>query len=247
MTTRIHVGTSGWHYAHWRGPFYPETIRSEDMLDFYCQRLPTVEINSSFYHLPSKETFRQWKEQTPAAFFFSVKASRYITHMKKLKDPAEPVGVFLSHAQELGPKLGTILFQLPPHWGRNMQRMKEFLEALPRDHRYAFEYRDSSWFHPETYALLEQYNAAFCMFDLAGREAPRVLTADFAYVRLHGPAAQKYAGCYTRRQLSGWLRCATEWLDQGAQEIFIYFDNDQAGFAAHNALELAEMASLRGW
>jgi uncharacterized protein YecE (DUF72 family) len=125
--------------------------------------------------------------------------------------------------------------------------MKEFLEALPRDHRYAFEYRDSSWFHPETYALLEQYNAAFCVFDLAGREAPRVLTADFAYVRLHGPAAQKYAGCYTRRQLSGWLRCAAEWLDQGAQEVFIYFDNDQAGFAAHNALELAEMASLRGW
>ncbi len=106
MTTRIHVGTSGWHYAHWRGPFYPETIRSEDMLDFYCQRLPTVEINSSFYHLPSKETFRQWKEQTPVGFFFSVKASRYITHMKKLKDPAEPVGVFLSHAAGVGSEAG---------------------------------------------------------------------------------------------------------------------------------------------
>jgi len=247
MTTRIHVGTSGWHYAHWRGPFYPATIRPEDMLDFYCQRLRTVEINSSFYHLPSKETFRQWKQQVPAAFFFSVKASRYITHMKKLKDPGEPVGVFLSHAEELGPKLGPILFQLPPHWGRNVQRMREFLEALPRDQRYAFECRDSSWFHPETYALLEQYNAAFCVFDLAGREAPRVLTADFAYVRLHGPASQKYAGCYSRQQLSGWLRCATEWLAQGAQEVFIYFDNDQAGFAARNALELAEMVGSRGW
>ncbi len=246
MSTRIHVGTSGWHYAHWRGPFYPEALPSDRMLEFYTGRLRTVEVNNSFYHLPAQETFRQWKEHTPADFVFAVKASRYITHMKKLKDPAESVTRFLSHAEELGAKLGPILFQLPPHWGRDAGRLAAFLEALPRHHRYTFECRDASWFHPEIYALLRQYNAAFCVFDLAAMESPRVMTADFAYVRLHGPAAQKYAGCYTPRQLSGWLRSASNWLAQGAREVFVYFDNDQAGYAARNALELDELAGSAG-
>jgi uncharacterized protein YecE (DUF72 family) len=164
------------------------------MLEFYAGRLRTVEINNSFYHLPAKETFRQWKEHTPADFVFAVKASRYISHMKKLKDPAESVTRFLSQAEELGAKLGPILFQLPPHWGHDAGRLAKFLEALPRHHRYAFECRDPSWFHPEIYARLKQYHAAFCVFDLAATESPRLMTADFAYVRLHGPAAQKYAG-----------------------------------------------------
>jgi len=246
MSPRIHVGTSGWHYAHWRGPFYPEALPSARMLEFYAGRLRTVEINNSFYHLPAKETFRQWKEHTPADFVFAVKASRYITHMKKLKDSAESVTRFLSHAEELGAKLGPILFQLPPHWGRDAGRLAKFLEALPRHHRYAFECRDASWFHPEIYGLLRQYNAAFCVFDLAAMESPRLMTADFAYVRLHGPAAQKYSGCYTHSQLSGWLRSASDWLTQGAREVFVYFDNDQAAYAARNALELDEMAASAG-
>jgi uncharacterized protein YecE (DUF72 family) len=216
------------------------------MLDFYCARLRTVEINNSFYHLPAKETFRRWQECTPADFVFAVKASRYITHMKKLKDPSQSVGKFLAHAEELGAKLGPILFQLPPHWGRDAGRLAAFLEALPRHHRYAFECRDASWFHADVYALLKQYNAAFCVFDLAGMKSPQVTTADFAYVRLHGPAAQKYAGCYTRGQLSGWLRSASDWLAQGAREVFFYFDNDQAGYAACNALELDEMTASAG-
>jgi len=242
MSDLIRVGTSGWHYLHWLGPFYPEDIDSREMLSFYCQRLRTVEINSSFYHLPSQNTFRSWKEGTPADFLFAVKASRYITHMKKLKDPAPAVEKFLHHAQELGSKLGPILFQLPPYWRRDAARLADFLRELPKEHRYAFEFRDSSWFHREVYTLLEQHSAAFCIFDLAGRQSPALLTADFVYLRLHGPSEYKYAGRYSRAQLRAWLRRATDWVEHGAQQVFIYFDNDQAGYAALNALELQEMA-----
>ncbi len=242
MAERIRIGTSGWHYGHWRGPFYPTKMKSEQMLDFYCQQLATVEINNSFYHLPAKETFRQWRRRTPAPFLFTVKGSRYITHMKKLKDPKPALRKFLSHARELGPKLGPVLFQLPPRWGRDPGRLKDYLAALPKKHRYAFEFRDPSWFHREIYALLERYHAAFCVFDLAGQRSPQPLTADFAYLRLHGPAAQAYAGRYTRTQLRGWLRSCRRWLAEGARQVFVYFDNDQAGYAALNALELARLA-----
>jgi uncharacterized protein YecE (DUF72 family) len=244
MTDRIHVGTSGWHYPHWQGPFYPEEVRSREMLAFYCQRLKTVEINNSFYHLPAKKTFRLWKEETPRDFVFAVKASRYITHMKKLKDPEQALEKFLLHGGELGSKLGPILFQLPPYWKRDAPRLRDFLRALRKGHRYAFEFRHPSWFHQEIYTSLEQHNAAFCVFDLAGQESPRLLTADFGYLRLHGPSEFKHAGRYTRAQLRAWLRCALNWLVQGTREVFVYFDNDQAGYAALNALELQEMASL---
>ena len=245
MIERIRVGTSGWHYPHWRGPFYPEKMGSAGMLGFYCQRLRTVEINNSFYHLPAKETFHDWREATPPNFIFAAKASRYITHMKKLKDPEEPLQRFLSHAEELGEKLGPILFQLPPRWGCDAGRLRDFLQALPKRHSYAFEFRDPSWFQRGIYALLEQHSAALCVFDLAGQESPRLLTADFAYLRLHGPAEQKYAGRYTRGQLRDWLRCCSNWLAQGAREVFVYFDNDQAGYAALNALELQAIAWQR--
>jgi uncharacterized protein YecE (DUF72 family) len=216
------------------------------MLQFYAQHLPTVEINNSFYHLPTKESFRQWKEQTPADFVFAVKASRYITHMKKLKDPTQSVSRFLAQVEELGQKLGPILFQLPPRWGRDAGRLADFLEALPQRHQYAFECRDASWFHADIYSLLKRHNAAFCVFDLAGKESPRVLTADWGYLRLHGPAEQKYGGCYSRRQMLSWIRLVRAWLAQGAREVFVYFDNDQAGYAARNAVEFNAMASSTG-
>ncbi|MEE8201724.1 MAG: DUF72 domain-containing protein [Candidatus Acidoferrales bacterium] len=240
---QIHVGTSGWHYSHWRGPFYPERFPSDRMLDFYCQRLHTVEINNSFYQLPEKKTFTGWREQTPQGFLFAVKASRYLTHMKKLKDPTEPLRRFHAHVQRLGPKLGPILFQLPPHWGRDAGRLRDFLRVLPKKRQYAFEFRDPSWFHPETYRLLEKHHAAFCVWDLAGMESPRVVTADFAYLRLHGPSQQKYAGRYTKRQLRGWLQRLRTWQRQGARAVYVYFDNDQAGYAARNALEFAAMVN----
>jgi uncharacterized protein YecE (DUF72 family) len=246
MDHRLHIGTSGWHYDHWRGPFYPADIRSEQMLDFYARKFQTVEINNSFYHLPSEKTFQAWKDQTPPGFLFAVKANRYITHMKKLKEPEKPLEKFFAHAEALGLKLGPVLFQLPPHWGRNRERLEEFLRALPAGGRYAFEFRDPSWFHEEILALLEKHQAAFCVYDLAGQESPRALTAGFAYLRLHGPAGEKYSGRYTRAQLHGWLECCRDGLRQGAREVFVYFDNDPSGFAALNARELVDMAGEAG-
>jgi uncharacterized protein YecE (DUF72 family) len=241
MVNQIRIGTSGWHYAHWRGPFYPDGIPSEKMLEFYCSRLATVEINNSFYHLPSEETFRMWRKTAPPGFLFSVKASRYITHMKKLKDPDQSLSMFLSRAAQLGSKLGPVLFQLPPRWKRDAGRLKDFLQALPKRLRCVFEFRDPSWFRAETYSLLDEYKAAFCVFQLAGQESPPRLTGELAYVRLHGPEASKYTGRYTKVQLREWLRCCEDWINRGAREVFVYFDNDQGGYAALNALEMQEM------
>lgn len=246
MAERIQVGTSGWHYAHWLGPFYPENLRADEMLGFYAKRLATVEINNSFYHLPSRETFRMWREATPDGFTFAVKASRYITHMKKLKDPRAALGKFFRHAGQLQEKLGPILFQLPPRWHRNTERLRDFLEILPTGHLYAFEFRDPTWFDEEIYELLRRHGAALCAYDLAGTESPLLLTANFGYLRLHGPSEQKYAGRYTPAQLRRWLTVCEGWLEAGAQRVFVYFDNDQAGFAARNAVELRSMARARG-
>lgn len=241
MKERIQVGTSGWHYKHWKGPFYPDTLPESQMLHFYSQRFSTVEINNSFYHLPSKKTFVNWRGSVPKGFLFAVKGSRYITHLKKLKDPEQAIQKFFSRAHALGSTLGPALFQLPPHWKRDVPRLRDFLEALPDGQCCAFEFRDASWYHAETYQALERYGAAFCVSDLAGEESPKLLTSKFAYLRLHGPAKQKYSGCYTRAHLRRWLGYCHAWLKKGAKEVFIYFDNDQAGFAALNALEMQVM------
>lgn len=243
MADKILVGTSGWHYAHWQGPFYPENIRSEEMLDFYVRHFQTVEINNSFYHLPSRQIFRLWYEHAPPRFIFAIKASRYITHMKKLNDPAASIEQFFAHTSALEKKTGPILFQLPPRWGRDVARLRAFLEALPQGYRYTFEFRDPSWFEADVNALLRKHNAASCVFDLAGQQSPQGLTANFAYLRLHGPSGQKYAGRYTRRQLSEWLELCGTWISRGARQVFVYFDNDQLGYATLNALELQEMAA----
>src|SRR5579883_2485944 len=172
MAEKILVGTSGWHYDHWKGPFYPQQARSDELLDFYTRRFSTVEINNSFYHLPSRKTFSAWRDATPPAFTFAVKASRYITHMKKLKDPEKALEKFFSCADGLGSKLGPILFQLPPRWKRNAERMRDFLAALPENHRYAFELRDPDWFHGEIFSLLEKHYCALCLSILPVRNRP---------------------------------------------------------------------------
>jgi uncharacterized protein YecE (DUF72 family) len=246
MASRMHIGTSGWHYSHWRGPFYPEDMRDDKMLDFYVRHFQTVEINNSFYRLPSEQTFNSWRDQTPSGFIFAVKASRYITHMKKLKDPESASQKFFAHAEALKKKIGPILFQLPPSWHINVDRLQAFLEKLPPGHRYAFEFRDPTWFNRQVIDLLKKHHAAFCVYDLAGQQSPKELTARFAYLRLHGPAEQKYSGRYTRPQLQKWLELCTEWLHGGAKQVFVYFDNDQSGYAALNAMELQEMAARAG-
>ena len=242
MAEKIHIGTSGWHYAHWRGPFYPENIHDDEMLNHYVQHFRTVEINNSFYHLPSQQTFKLWHDQVPDGFIFAVKASRYITHMKKLRDPEMATEKFFTHVQVLDKKTGPILFQLPPNWHCDASRLNGFLEILPRRYHFAFEFRDPTWFSGDIIALLKEYNAALCVYDLAGQQSPKELTANYAYLRLHGPAEQKYSGRYSRPQLREWLDLCAGWLESGARQVFVYFDNDQSGYAALNALEMQEMA-----
>ncbi|MFO7915324.1 MAG: DUF72 domain-containing protein [Candidatus Krumholzibacteriales bacterium] len=235
----IRIGTSGWNYRHWRENFYPPEIKQKDWLEFYAGRFDTVEINNSFYNLPSAGTFRNWADTVPDNFLFAVKASRYITHMKKLKDPGEPVANFMDNAGHLGNKLGPVLFQLPPRWNVNAGRLKQFLDELPSGVPAAFEFRDSSWWDDRIYSILKDYGAAFCIYHLAGRESPRELTADFVYIRLHGPKGA-YQGRYRKQGLGGWAGAALAWAEAG-KDVYIYFDNDQNGYAPVNAAELKEM------
>jgi uncharacterized protein YecE (DUF72 family) len=242
MVCDVRIGTSGFHYKHWVGPFYPAKTPASKMLDFYLQHFDTVELNNSFYRLPTTEAFDAWRESTPAKFIFAVKASRFITHNKKLKDPEHALDNLLPRAAHLGPKLGPILFQLPPHWRVNPERLQSLLEILPRDLRYAFEFRELSWISPTIISILKKFNAAFCIYELAGYHSPLQVTADFAYVRLHGPENGKYQGSYRREKLQSWI-CHIEAWAKHLKAIYIYFDNDQHGYAPANALTLKSMLS----
>jgi len=239
----VHIGTSGWHYNHWSGPFYPEDLAKKEFLSFYQQHFRTVEINNSFYQLPSEKTLTEWRDSVPQGFIFAVKGSRYITHMKKLKDPDQSVPPLLERLQALGDRLGPILFQLPPRWHFNEERLEAFLESLPRDYRYALELRDPSWLNQGAYRILSKHGAAFCIYELAGRLSPKEVTADFVYIRLHGPG-DAYQGRYDKQTLGGWAGAISAWTAKGLT-VFIYFDNDEAGYAAQNALELQDMLGGR--
>ena len=243
MGTAYYVGTSGWHYPHWRGPFYPPALPANAWLDYYARHFATVEINSSFYRRPSQATARVWRNATPTGFTFAIKASRTITHMKKLRAPRTSLRAFLAVTQALGNKCGPLLFQLPPRWRCNPERLAAFLQALPGNRECAFELRDPSWHNPEVYALLRRYNAAFCMYELGGFESPQIVTADFAYIRLHGPAAYAYGGSYSDSALETWANRIRGW--KKLRRVYVYFDNDEAGYAACNALMLRALLEGR--
>lgn len=242
MACDIRIGTSGFHYKHWKGPFYPEKCPASKMLDHYLEHFDTVELNNSFYRLPEASAFDCWREATPGNFIFAVKASRFITHNKKLKDPENALDNLLPRAAHLGPKLGPILFPLPPHWKVNPERLTNLLEILPRDVRYAFEFRELSWINSEIDAILKKFNAAFCIYELAGYHSPLHVTADFTYVRLHGPAAGKYQGSYSNDKLREWADQIKRWSRQ-LHAIYLYFDNDQLGYAAANAITLKSLVA----
>jgi uncharacterized protein YecE (DUF72 family) len=244
MTCDIRIGTSGYHYKHWQGFFYPKKISSDEMLGFYSRQFDSVEVNNSFYRLPTDAAFDSWRQLTPANFVFAVKASRFLTHLKKLKDPESALEKLLPRASRLSHKLGPILFQLPPRWRVNPGRLEALLEALPTDLRCAFEFRDESWIRPDINKLLARFHAAFCIYELAGYHSPLTITSDFAYVRLHGPGLGKYQESYSTSRLRRWDRQVKEWAKHLAA-IHIYFDNDQAGYAAQNALSLKQMVNGR--
>jgi len=244
------IGTSGWHYTHWRGPFYPVELPTREMLGFYCARFATVEINNSFYRLPGLETFRAWAASAPDDFVFAVKGSRFITHNKKLKDPEQTVPKLMAAVAGLEGKLGPILFQLPPSWGLDLARLAAFLAALPQrldgvpgPVRYAFEFRNPSWFAEEVLDLLAQAGAALCIYELAGQRSPLAATAAHVYVRLHGPGAA-YEGSYDEATLAGWAERMLGWAGEG-RLVFCYFDNDQYGYAVRDALRLRAMVEGR--
>ena len=235
---KIHVGTSGWHYAHWVGPFYPPETRPAAFLEHYARHFGSVEINATFYRLPKPATLVAWRDCTPPGFLFACKASRFITHMMKLKEPAR-TALFFDTIAALGDKLGPVLFQLPPRWRLDIERLCAFLDALPAGLRYAFEFREESWFAPAVYRLLERHGAALCAYDLDRRRSPVRVTAPFVYVRLHGPDGP-YRGRYSGQALSGWARRLLGWRERGL-DSYCYFDNDEAGHAAQDALRLAAM------
>jgi uncharacterized protein YecE (DUF72 family) len=240
----IRIGTSGFHYRHWVGPFYPEKTPTSKMLEYYIRHFDTLELNNSFYRLPTVSAFECWRDCTPKDFVFAVKASRFITHNKKLKDPENAIENLLPRAENLGRKLGPVLFQLPPRWAVNIERLENLLAILPREHRYAFEFRELSWLTPQVNRVLERFNAAFCIYELAGYHTPFLETADFVYVRLHGPAAGKYQGSYSEEKLREWACRIEKWATH-MKAVYVYFDNDQVGYAAQNALALKEMVGQK--
>jgi uncharacterized protein YecE (DUF72 family) len=231
--SKIHVGTSGWHYKHWQNTFYPEGTKPKDYMNYYLNFFRTVEINNSFYRLPSRDTFENWRKSVPDDFIYAVKGSRFITHMKKLKEPKEHFANFIEKVDGLQEKLGPILFQLPPRWNYNSDRFKSFLDALPDTYRYTFEIRNHTWYNEEVYGLLRERNIAFSIYELEYHMSPMEVTADFIYVRLHGPG-NKYQGSYLDGTLWKWADYCKTRRNEG-KDVYVYFDNDQEAYAAHNA------------
>jgi len=244
MTADIRIGTSGFHYKHWIGRYYPADIKPANMLAHYLRDFDTVELNNTFYRLPETASFDAWRNAAPPGFIYAVKGSRFLTHMVKLKDPERGLVNFIPRAERLRQKLGPILWQLPPKWNVNLERLEEFLQKLPRAHRYALELRNESWMNDDVYALLRKYNAAFCIYELAGYHTPFLLTADWTYVRLHGPTQFKYQGSYTDAQLEVWAERIREW-SRTLKAIYVYFDNDDSAYAVNNALTLKRLVGRK--
>lgn len=239
------VGTSGWQYAHWRGTLYPPGLPQRRWLELYGESFGTVENNNAFYRLPARSTFESWADRTPAGFVMAVKASRFLTHMKRLKDPEEPVDRLLAAAGGLGGKLGPILLQLPPNLAVDAGRLAGCLRRFPDRVRVAVEPRHPSWWTGEVRGVLERYGAALCWADRLGRSlTPLWRTADWGYLRLHEGAATPWPG-YGDRALRSWTRrIGATW--DGDRDTYVYFNNDQAGAAVRDAVRFAELARTGG-
>lgn len=238
---KIHIGTSGWIYPHWRGCFYPEKLPQKRWFDYYSNYFSTVEINNTFYRLPSEIAVAGWQQQAPAQFIYAVKASRFITHIKKLKEPEEGLHNFMEQIKRLGEHLGPVLFQLPPAWRPNLERFERFLEALVDfgPHLWVFEFRQSDWFSEEVLQLLAQFKVGFCINDMTGLHCPKAITASHVYVRFHGPSGA-YQGQYGPDLLKDWAEFISEQVKHG-YEVYAYFNNDIGGAAVEDARMLKEL------
>ena len=239
-----HIGCSGWHYKSWKGLIYPADLPVTSWLRAYTKRFSTVELNNSFYRLPSEETFAAWRTQVPRGFLFAVKASRFLTHIKRLREPEEPLQRLLTHARPLGPSIGPVLYQIPPRWFPDPDRLEAFLAALPAGMspssrqrlRHVLEVRDPRGYQPWVIDLLRQYDVALCVHDMPGSESPLLLVGPIAYVRFHGYGA-KYGGSYPDDVLDGWADWIRRALATG-RDVFAYFNNDIHGYAVYDAERL---------
>lgn len=241
---RYLIGTSGWHYDDWRGRFYPEKLPKAQWLEFYAGHFPTVEINNTFYRLPSEKAVDNWNKTVPSGFIFSVKVSRFITHVKKLKDTGEALNNFMSRISPLHDKLGPLLYQLPPGMRRNDAVLIGFLQGLSGEHKHVMELRHESWLNEHVFDILRSYNAGLCVFDIPGLSCPLLATTDFAYIRFHGRDSL-YSSCYTDEELTGWAKNITE-LSANLETVYVYFNNDVAGYALKNAVTLRDYLEREG-
>jgi uncharacterized protein YecE (DUF72 family) len=238
------IGTSGWQYRHWRGLLYPDGLPQRLWLEHYAGRFATVEVNATFYRLPRPATVEAWADRTPEDMVFAVKASRYLTHIRRLRDPEEPVGRLMDVAGRLGPKLGPVLVQLPPGMRRDVGLLHAALAAFPRGVRVAVEFRDASWEHPDTWRALERRDAALCLADRLSRHGELRRTAGWGYVRLHEGLASPRP-CYGRGAMAGWAaRLAA--LFGPEEDVYVYLNNDPRGCAPRDARVLAGLARRAG-
>jgi uncharacterized protein YecE (DUF72 family) len=236
MSPKYYVGCSGWHYEHWKLLYYPEGLAKSKWLQFYAKQFNTVELNNSFYHLPSEKAFVSWRESSPDNFVFAVKVSRFITHIKRLKNFGAAMENFLSRACLLKSKLGPLLYQLPPNMKRNDELLESFLSSLPQKYQHVFEFRHESWLNDSVFHILQRYNTGLCVFDMPGFTCPLVATSDFAYIRFHGSTGM-YSSCYSNEELSQWVEKIAQ-LAQNLKAVYIYFNNDAEAFSVKNAIIL---------
>lgn len=235
----LHIGTSGWHYASWIGPFYPAKLAKPKLLGFYAGQFDTAEINLSFYRLPSETALATWRDTTPDDFLFAWKAHRVVTHYRRLRNVDADIPNIFGRMAVLGPKEGPVLFQLHPRLGIDRERLAAFLDLLPRGRRYTFEFRHPSWYEPGIMALLADHNASLCLSDHAAAPAPWEVTADFVYVRGHGPSG-RYHGSYPDETLAAWASRIRDWRAAG-RTVFCYFDNDIKAAAPEDAERMKRM------
>jgi len=236
---RVRIGCSGWQYKHWKGDFYPAGLSQTRWFEYYASVFDTVELNSTFYRLPERAVFAGWARRAPADFEFSVKASRFLTHMKKLKNPHEPIARLFSRMRALGPHLGPVLYQLPPGWKVDRDRFGDFVAALPRDARHVVEFREPTWYDARIETLMMSHGVALCLHDMTGSATGPKAIGPFVYVRFHG-ASTKYGGSYDDEHLQRWA----DWLAGRHAEgcdVYAYFNNDVGGHAPRNALTLRRM------
>ena len=236
----IYVGTSGWQYASWKGPFYPAKLPQREWLSHYVTVFPVVEVNNSFYQLPKEGTFDKWRAETPSDFIFVIKASRYITHIRRLRNARDSVDLFWSRASRLNEKLGPVLFQLPPRFKADIGLLREFLSLLPPEIKAAFEFRDDSWTNDEVCQALDQAGAAWVLADRPGARVESIVTGGWSYIRFH--QGRKIHPAYPRSKLARW---ADRIAELPARDTYVFFNNDPLAAAPRDALILTKQLRKR--